>query len=199
MKRSASLCGILALLLVFATGAFAQEQSGSIEGVVKDTSGAVLPGVSVEAKSTQGTTVNVVSGQDGTYRFPSLAPGRYTVTAVLPGFKKVAFENIDLLLGQVLKVNFDMSVGLAEEIQVTAESPIIDVKQNAATASITTELLERIPRGRNFTSVIQTAPGTNEETRNGGFQIDGASGSENRFVVDGMDTTNLRTGVSGKT
>ena len=199
MKRSASLCGMLALLLLFATGASAQEQSGSIEGIVKDTSGAVLPGVSVEAKNIQGATVSVVSGQDGTYRFPSLTPGRYTVTAVLPGFKKVAFENIDLLLGQVLKINFDLAVGLSEDVQVTAESPIIDVKQNAVSASITQELIERIPRGRNFTSVINTAPGTNEESRNGGFQIDGASGSENRFVVDGMDTTNLRTGVSGKT
>ena len=76
MKRSASLCGILALLMMlFASAATAQEQAGSIEGVVKDTSGAVLPGVSIEAKNPQGAVVTVTSDQSGQYRFPALAPG----------------------------------------------------------------------------------------------------------------------------
>ena len=198
MKR-ASLCGMLVFLLLFAVSATAQETAGSIEGIVKDTSGAVLPGVTVEARNPQGAVVSVTSDQGGSYRFNALAPGKYTVSAMLPGFKKVAFENVELLLGQVLKINFDLSVGLTEEVQVTAESPIIDVKQNAATQSITTDLIDRIPKGRNFTSVVQIAPGANDETRNGGIQFDGSSGSENRFVIDGMDTTNLRTGVSGKT
>ena len=200
MKRSASLCSLLALfLMLFASAATAQEQVGSIEGIVRDTSGAILPGVSVEAKNPAGVVVTVASDQAGQYRFPALAPGKYTLTATLAGFKKASFENVDLLLGQVLKVNFDMAVGLTEEIQVTAESPIIDVKQNAATQSIPTELIDRIPKGRNFTSVINVAPGTNDESRNGGFQIDGSSGSENRFVIDGMDTTSLVNGTSGKT
>ena len=152
MRRSACLCGMFAvLLMLFAVRATAQETAGAIEGVVKDTSGAVLPGVTIEAKNPQGAVVSVTSDQTGQYRFPSLAPGKYSVTAMLPGFKKVAFENVDLLLGQVLKINFDMTVGLTEELQVTAESPIIDVKQNSATQSITNDLIERIPKGRNFT------------------------------------------------
>ncbi len=84
------------------------------------------------------------------------------------------------------------------DVQVTAESPIIDVKQNAATLSIESELIERIPRGRNFTSVLTSAPGTNQEAKAGGSRSTAPSGSENRFVIDGMDTTNLRTGVSTK-
>ena len=200
MRRSACLCGMFAvLLMLFAVRATAQETAGKIEGVVKDTSGAVLQGVTIEAKNAQGAVVSATSDQSGQYRFQALAPGKYAVTAMLPGFKKVTFENVELLLGQVLKINFDMTVGLTEELQVTAESPIIDVKQNAATQSITADLIDRIPKGRNFTSVINVAPGTNDESRNGGFQVDGSSGSENRFVIDGMDTTNLRTGVSGKT
>ena len=198
MKRSASVW-LAMLLLLFAVRATAQETAGSIEGVVKDTSGAVLPGVAVEARNPQGAVVSVASDQEGKYRFNALAPGRYSVSATLPGFKKATYENVELLLGQVLKINFDLGVGLTEELVVTAESPIIDVKQNAATASITADLIDRIPKGRNFTSVIQTAPGTNDESRNGGFQIDGSSGSENRFVIDGMDTTSLVNGTSGKT
>ena len=100
----------------------------------------------------------------------------------------------------MLKVDFALQLGsLAEDVQVTAESPLIDVKQNAASASITKDLIERIPRGRDFQSVVTSAPGTNDESRSGGLQIDGSSGSENRFIVDGMDTTHLRTGVSSKT
>src|SRR5207244_12317206 len=61
------------------------------------------------------------------------------------------------------------------------------------------QVIELILQGRDFTSVVTTAPGANDETKSGGLQIDGSSGAENRFIVDGMDTTALRTGVSNKT
>ena len=99
MKRSASLCGLLAFLLFFAPVASAQETRGSIEGVVKDSSGAVLPGVTVEARNPQGAVTSVVTDGSGQYRFPSLQPGRYSVTATMSGFKKIGFDNVDLLLG----------------------------------------------------------------------------------------------------
>jgi outer membrane receptor protein involved in Fe transport len=195
MMRRAS--AILACLLLLVSVTRAQETRGSIEGVVKDSSGAVLPGVTVEARSTQGGLATAVSDASGKYRFPSLTPGRYAVTANLQGFKKAAFDQVDLLLGQVLQVNFDLSVGdVTEDVQVTAESPIIDVKQNAAGATIQREIINLIPKGRDFTDLAKTAPGTNDESRGGGLMIDGASGSENRFVVDGLDTTALRTGTN---
>ena len=85
-------------------------------------------------------------------------------------------------------------------MSVTAESsPIIDVKGNAATVSLTRSTIERMPKGRDFTTILRQAPGAQAESKAGGTQIDGSSGSENRFVIDGMDTTNLQTGVSGKT
>jgi hypothetical protein len=201
MKRYAWLLGVLALCLSVTTGAYAQEQSASIQGVVADTSGAVLPGVTIEARSPSAVGVSTATSDErGVYRFPALPPGRYEITATLSGFATKKLSDVDLLLGQALKIDLQLALaGVSESVQVTGESPIIDVKQNAATASVTQDLLERIPRGRNFTSVIQTAPGTNDESRNGGFQFDGSSGSENRFVVDGMDTTNLRNGTSGKT
>ena len=87
---------------------------------------------------------------------------------------------------------------LSESVQVNAESPIIDVKQNASTLSIQSDLIDLIPKGRDFTQVVNSAPGTQQEGQGGGIMIDGASGSENRFIVDGMDTTALQTGVSNK-
>ena len=199
MKRSASLCGMLALILtLFAGAATAQETRGSIEGVVKDSSGAVLPGATVEARDAQsGTVASAVSDTAGKYRFPSLTPGRYVVAANMSGFKKAQVENVDLLLGQVLQVNFSLEVGaITEDVQVTAESPIIDVKQNAAGAIVKREIIDLIPKARDFTDLSKSAPGTNNEGRGGGIMVDGASGSENRFVVDGLDTTSLRTGTS---
>ena len=85
-----------------------------------------------------------------------------------------------------------------ETIDVTGGAPLIDVKQNAAGANVDREIIERIPKGRDFTSVVTSAPGITDETRNRGIQIDGASGADNRFMIDGVDTTNLLNGTSGK-
>lgn len=191
---------VVAAALLAAAPLFAQETRGSIEGVVKDTSGAVLPGVTIEARSPAMVGVQTaVSDATGHYRFPALPPGVFEVSAVLQGFQSAKVENIELQLGKILTVDFGLKVsGVTESVQVTAESPIIDVRQNAATVSIGADLIDKIPRGRDFTSVITTAPGTNDETKAGGFQIDGASGSENRFVIDGLDTTSLTSGTSEK-
>src|SRR5215210_6473603 len=174
MKRSASLCAMLAFLMLFATMASAQEQAGSIQGVVKDSSGSVLPGVTVEARSPSVVGVNTATTDtNGVYRFPALPPGRYGFVARLTGFGDKTQNDVELTVGQVLKIDIVMGLaGVTETLTVTAESPIIDVKQNVATGSITRDLLERIPRGRDFTTALATAPGTNEETRNGGLQID---------------------------
>ncbi|MFB3854051.1 MAG: carboxypeptidase regulatory-like domain-containing protein [Vicinamibacterales bacterium] len=192
---------VLAVVLLAALPAAAQEQTGSIQGVVRDASGGVLPGVTVEARSLgQAGAVTATTDAEGVYRFPALAPGRYVLTASLQGFTEARVSEVTLLLGQILTVPLTLQVaGVAETVQVTAESPLIDVKQNATFATVTLETIDRIPKGRDFTGVIAAAPGANSESRAGGISVDGASGSENRFVVDGVDTTNLRTGASGKT
>jgi hypothetical protein len=179
--------------------ALAQEQRGSIEGIAKDASGALLPGVTVEARSPAlvGVATSVTDDR-GTYRFPALPPGIYDVSAQLQGFRPAKVERIELQLGQFLKVDLTLSLAsVTETVQVTAESPVIDVKQNAAAATINAEVIERIPGGRDFTDLIKSAPGTQVEQKSG-IQIDGAGGSEHRYVIDGMDTTGIQTGVSGQ-
>ena len=144
--------------------------------------------------------MTVATDTMGLYRFPALPAGAYEITASLSGFTASKVADVRLGLGQVLKIDLVLSLAaIAETVQVTAESPLIDVKQNANTTSISTAAIERIPKGRDFTSVIAMAPGSNSEDRAGGISIDGASGSENRFIVDGMDTTNLQNGTTGKT
>src|SRR5688572_8704598 len=190
---------VLLALLVVASPLAAQERTGSIAGTVKDSSGAILPGAIVEATSPSlvGTQAAVADGQ-GNYRFPALTPGVYEITATLQGFTVVKVPDARLAIGQALKIDLALAVAtLTESVTVTAESPVIDVKQNAAVSSITSEEIERLPKARDFTDLVKTAPGTQQE-RKSGIQIDGAGGSEHRYVIDGMDTTGIRTGVSGQ-
>ena len=121
------------------------------------------------------------------------------MTATLQGF--VAREVVDVRvgLGQIKKVDFACrSPGVTETVQVTAESPLVDVSRARAQTNIRAEQIELLPQGRDFTTLVTQAPGANNETKLGGLSIDGASAGENRYIVDGIETTNLQSGLSGK-
>src|SRR5262245_57056979 len=94
---------MLVIAALLAWPAAAQEQRGSIEGVVKDTSGAVIPGATVTLAGGSGVTVEAISDAQGQYRFPSVAPGNYTVTANLQGFGQGKVENVRVGLGEIKK------------------------------------------------------------------------------------------------
>jgi len=189
-----------ALMLVAAlvVPALAQEQRGSIEGVVRDASGAVLPGATVEVKAPTGVVLSTSSDSNGIYRFPSLAPGNYGVTATLSGFVGQTVETVRVSLGEIKKVDFGLTVaGVTETVQVTAISPLIDVRQTARQTNIRTEQVELLPKGRDFTTLVTQAPGANNESKLGGLSIDGSSAGENRFIIDGIETTDIQDGTSG--
>ena len=194
---------VAALLFTLAAvvPAAAQETRGSIEGVVKDATGGALPGVTVIAKLlVTNASQQTVSDSNGAYRFPALAPGIYELTATLSGFNPTKLEKVILdQIGQILKIDLVMTVaGVAITETVRAESPIVDVKQNAVTITMTADLIDLLPKDRNFLSALTGIAGLNNESVGGGIMIDGSSGSENRIVIDGQDTTHLRTGTSGK-
>ncbi len=191
-----ALCAVL-----LALPAFAQEQRGSIEGIVKDSSAAVLPGVTVEARSPKLIGVAVATTDErGVYRFPGLPPGIYEVTGKLTGFTDARVADIEILLGQIKKVDLTLAIaGVAETVQVTAESPLIDVRQSTKSFNIREDMIEKLPRGRDFSSLVTQAPGANSEGRfGGGISIDGSSSSENAYIIDGVDTTQLVSGAQGK-
>ena len=195
----------LILASVFVTAALltqpasAQEQRGAVEGTVQDIQQAVIPGAMIAALNrAQGTTVSTTADATGTFRFPALAPGYYDVTASLPGFGALQFKGVEVLLGQVKKLAFVLEVaGVVEEVRVSPSSPLVDTRQSARRFSLRLDTIDLLPKGRDFTSLIKLAPGANEEPKLGGLSIDGSSASENRFVVNGIETTNLLTGVSG--
>src|SRR5262245_57517322 len=119
---------ILVLIALIVIPAMAHAQA-SIVGTVKDSSGAVIPGVAVEASSPVliEKTRSVVTNESGQYSIESLRPGSYTVTFALPGFSTVKREGIELAGTFIATVNAEMKVGgLAETVTVAAESPIVD-------------------------------------------------------------------------
>ena len=197
--RVRTLAVLLGLWLVAAPAA-AQEQRASIEGTVKDNTGAVLPGVTVDAKNlSQGGVASAVSDAGGFFRFPSLAPGAYEVTAKLSGFTPKTFSRVELTLGQTKVLDVALGVsGLSETVQVTSEQPLIDVKSSQRAYSITADQFVKLPKGRDFSTVVTQAPGANFEAKSDGITIDGATAGENRFIIDGVETTNPQSGMQGK-
>jgi hypothetical protein len=189
---------LLLLIGSLAAPAWAQEQRGSIEGVVKDASGAVLPGATVEARGETGVVASTTTDEVGGYRFPSLAPGQYRVSANLQGFVAREVAEVRVGLGVIKKVDFALSLaGVAETVTVTAETPLVDVRTSSRQTNIRAEQVELLPHGRDFTTLVTQAPGSNNEAKLGGISIDGASASENRFIIDGIETTDIQDGTSG--
>jgi hypothetical protein len=189
----------VAVTLLAALPTFAQEQRAAIEGVVKDAQGGALVGATVVAKNAAGFATEAITDANGAYRFASLPPGRYELTANLTGFAPAKVENVNLALGQLLTISLTLSVGgVSETVQVVGESPLVDVKQSQRATNIREEFIEKLPQGRDFTSLATQAPGANFEKRLGGLSIDGSSAAENKYVIDGVETNDLRDGTSAK-
>ena len=160
-----------------------------IAGVVKDTSGAVLPGVTVEASSPAliEKVRTVVSDSQGQYSIVELTPGTYTVTFVLPGFSTVRREGIVLTTGFTANVNGDLAVGaLAETVVVTSAAPIVDTRTITQTSILTDEAIQAIPTGRTTTGFAQLIPGISIAEGGQKFQdVGGLAGEGNSFVIHG--------------
>jgi hypothetical protein len=196
---------LLLLAMVFGPGsafsalAAAQEVTGNIQGEVKDPSGAVVPNVTITATSGQ-RTLNTTTDSNGVYRFQNLQPGVYSLTATASGFAELRRDNVTVEIGKTLQVNFDVVAGgTKESVTVTAsQEPIVDVSSSKTATNLSREKIEALPKADlRFSSVIDVAPGARSEPRSGQFQIDGASGAENVFIVDGTEVTRVFGGTLG--
>jgi hypothetical protein len=177
-----------------------QETTGNIKGTVRDANGAAIPNADVSATNPQ-RTWTTTTDQQGEYQFQQLPPGRYVVSVTAKGFSEAKREDVPVELGRTLQVNLDLSVaGAAANVNVVAtEEPMVDVTSTQTATNITQTKFDLLPKTLRFDSVVQTAPGTRSETKAGGFQIDGASGSENTWVIDGLEVTRVFDGVLGNT
>lgn len=187
----------ISFLLLMTANILGQERTGTIEGLIKDSQGALIPGAVVKVTGT-GVNRTVTTNEDGFYRIPSLPPGVYSVESSATNFAMGKRNNdVVVTLGNITNVTMSLQPGQVDAtITVTTQDlPQIDVTDSKAATNLSAEVIERIPKTPNFASVLKYSPSTRPEPNGGGFQVDGASGSENTFVIDGQEVTNFRTGV----
>src|SRR6476660_9757107 len=150
---------VLACLLALPTTAYAQS---AFAGVVKDATGAVLPGVSVEAASPAliEQVRTVTTDANGAYRIENLRPGTYTLTFSLPGFSSVKREAVELASNFTATINAELKVGAMEEtVTVSGESPVVDVQSNVKAQVLSREVLDSVPNAHTIQSVGQLVVG----------------------------------------
>lgn len=193
-KKSKLLLMAAALIAVVASVGFAQETKGSLEGTITDSSGAVIPNATVMVRGNAFSRKVQTNGQ-GFYRILAVPPGSYTVTAEAQGFAASGDTAATVILGESTPVNFTLqAAGATATVTVTGDVAAIDPTSSRVQDNITAKRFEELPKGTNFTSVLQSSPGVQSETKGAGIQIDGSSGAENTFIVDGQEVTNFRTG-----
>src|SRR2546422_2918592 len=182
---------VLGSCLVFGQG------SAAISGVVRDTTGALVPGVSVAARQTDtGQTRTAVSDEYGGYNMQLLPVGPYELTAELPGFRPQVRRGINLVVGQQAVVNLTMEVGgLAEQVTVTEEVALVNTTLSSTSGLISQEQVKDLPlNGRSFDRLLELNVGVvnNSSNMGGGggfpaFSVAGHRQETNRFLINGVD------------
>ncbi|MGH9310533.1 MAG: carboxypeptidase regulatory-like domain-containing protein, partial [Vicinamibacterales bacterium] len=201
---------VLAILLA-GTPVAAQQGTTEIRGRVQDPQGAVLPGVTVTVRNQDtGMFRELVSNADGTYFASGLVPGRYEITAELQGFKKFTRRDVQLELGKTATIDVPLEVGsLSETVNVSAESPLVDVTSKEIGGNITTRELVELPTiNGNFVGFVGLLPGivptiSTESFGSDSIAVNGQDPRNNNYMLDGGnnndDVIGQRAGTQART
>jgi hypothetical protein len=185
------------LLAGLAPAVSAQVQRGSIYGTVADNQGAVLPGAVVQLSSGQTAPREVTAGSRGEFRFTDLDPGTYTITVALQGFAPYARERVSVGVGTNVELPVVMALaGVQEEVRVTAETPLLDTRQQGNVANFDQKVLSEVPTARDPWVLMQFVPGVQVDRVNvGGSE----SGQQSVMSARGDDGSNTMWNVDGVT
>jgi outer membrane receptor protein involved in Fe transport len=203
MKSGYRFTLVLSVCLLLLAPIVVAQTTGTIDGTVTDQNGGALPGATVEITSPnlQGTRT-ATTGNDGRFRFVSVPPGPYKVTANLSGMGTAA-KNATVQLDSTATVNLQMQVSAKEAITVTGEAPLVDVTSTTTGTSYTAKVMEKLPLGRNYASIVLSQPGVQTDAgetqgRSLAISVYGSTSSENLWLIDGVNTTNVIKGFQGK-
>lgn len=189
----------LCFLLLSAAASYGQFlDQGAITGVVKDASGAVIPGAQVALENTETNLVlHGTTNGDGVYIFSPIPIGHYKVTVTSPGFRQTSQENLTLQLQQRLNIPITLYPGaVSQSVQVTTAPPLLQTEESSVGQVMTTEQINNTPlNGRNWVFMVQLTPGavgsTSRAKGTGDFNANGLRAEENDFVLDGMDNKSI--------
>ncbi|MBY0373569.1 MAG: TonB-dependent receptor, partial [Bryobacteraceae bacterium] len=190
----------------------AQENTGSISGTVMDATGAAVPGVKIQlASPSVPGGLETLSDDGGNYAFARVPNATFVLTATKTGFTTFRQQGLVVQLGSKITFNPKLSVGqVTEVIEVSEAALSIDPTSSRTATNIDSKTFDALPRSRNFQSLLAMAPGVRIEPKasnasfggnssntsaGAGIQVDGASGAENVFIVDGVDTSNVLNGT----
>jgi outer membrane receptor protein involved in Fe transport len=173
----------------------AQRLTGTVRGTVTDEAGELLPGVTVEVKSSAliGGAQTALTPAGGTFLFPALPPGKYTVRFTMPGFQSVLRENIVVSVGKTTSLDVVLKPAvLEEEVTVVSQSPVVDVTKSGLSTTYDQQLLENVPKARfTYMDIMFWAPGIsmNETSSEEWHSSLGSAGWSDNYLVDGVDTS----------
>ena len=204
LRQLLAACLIVLAPLSLARTASAQAVTGTILGTVADTTGAVLPGVSVTVKHTEtGLTRTLTTDSNGEYTAPSIPTGTYTVTGEISGFKSVTLSNVQVGVDQRIRVDIKLEVGaMTESVEIVAQTPLVQTSSSDLSTTVNEEQIKQLPlNGRNFVSLTRTIPGvlrgipgsnidgagTLAWRASAAFSANGQRPRDNNYMLDGVD------------
>ena len=196
-KYVARLATVLTFALLVPTALFAQMTRGSIGGTVRDSSGAVVPGVTVTVTNVAtNATVTVVSDGSGFYRAPALEPGTYTVTTELSGFRQIEQREVAVRTALETPLDFKLEpASIGETVMVNAEVTTAGLNKSNPTIAntISARAIQELPLpgGRNINNLILTVPNAQSTTGQGTYAINGNRPRNNNYMVDGSDNNDI--------
>jgi hypothetical protein len=180
---------------------YGQENYGTVSGLVADPTGASVAGAKLELTSASlPRPLEVKSDEQGKFFFLRVPSGTYSLAVSKDGFSRYTQRNLVVNLGSAVNITAALKVGAVSEVIEVSESAVsLDPTSAQTSTNITASSFDSLPKGRNFHTLLSMAPGVRAEVKNGnagvgGFQVDGASGSENAFLIDGVDTSDVRRG-----
>jgi hypothetical protein len=198
--RVSSILVCLGVLLLLAFSGAAQETTGGLQGTVKDPSGAVVPDAKVVVKASSLVGEKSLSTDNsGYYRFANLPPGNYTITVAGSGFE-TAKRDLILEVGHLPTVDFVLEIGKSSQVvEVTSATPVIDVTTNVTTTNVTEDVINNVPHGTSFQSVIQFAPAARNEPLMGNTTSMAATTFHSAAPGNGNGSSQAGAAVDGNT
>ena len=188
----------LALLALCSSLLIGQETTGKVAGRVIDPSGAAVPNAKVELSGgalPSGYTVTTTTAGEYTFSQVPIGSG-YKVTATAAGFRTAAKPGLSVVVGQTTILEVQLEVGqMTETVVVAADAAMVDTTSSSSAVTVDSSFFDMLPKGRSFYDLIAIAPGARNEGKAGGYEVDGASGAESTYFLDGMEVTSIQTGV----
>ncbi len=200
-KNIAFIFSNLLIVLCLSINLFAQQTAGEIQGTVKDPNGAVVPNATVTITGVDvGFSRTITTDEQGFYRARQIPPGIYKVNVgATAGFAEQNRENVQVVIGNPTTVDLTVAVagvgGAVVDVQLGENVVGVDSTETKSQTNITAREIDALPKATGFTSLLKTATAVRPEPLSGQFSINGSTGPENSFIVDGQETQNYRTGL----